>query len=138
MTSTEKIKSIPINKYVHKCPNIADTLARVAGITEKWQLEIYERILEDVSFVPQKNKWLAIASGEYACKLAGDEGGGENVDVIVLLTGKFGPRLRVLKGNFTQKMTPFFIIFDHAPKSYGANKKTASKKKMFFDEDKDF
>ena len=34
-------------------------------------------------------------------------------------------------------MTPFFIILNDAPKSYGANRKNASKK-MFFDEDMDF
>ena len=37
----------------------------------------------------------------------------------------------ILKGNFTQKMTPLFIILNDAPKSYGANKKKRIKKNVF-------
>ena len=41
------------------------------------------------------------------------------------------PHILKLKGNFTQKLTPLFIILNDAPKSYGANKKNRIKKNVF-------
>ena len=41
-------------------------------------------------------------------------------------------KLNILKGNFTQKLTPLFIILNDAPKSYGANKKNRIKKNVFW------